>query len=135
MKILYHGKDGGYESTVFGFWLFEFKRLCSLVLLRFENGSREAYHSHAFSCFSWVLRGKLIENHLNGTTEIHKPSWRPFVTRRSTFHKVVSEGRTWVLSVRGPWAKTWEEQVEDKRILLGDGRRVLMSKRVHRIAK
>lgn len=109
MKLLSTGKDGGPESTVTGHWLFELKRLASVVLLRFDDGSRDAYHSHAFGSLNWVLRGEVEENHLDGRKVIHRRSWRPVVTRRSTFHKVVSRGTTWVLSLRGPWSRTWRE--------------------------
>lgn len=118
-------KDGGPESYVWGLFIIAIKRLFSVVLLRFENGSREAYHSHAFNCFSWVLRGHLTEYHLDGRVEEHPTSWRPFVTRRSTFHKVVSEGRSWVLSFRGPWARTWRESTSEGERVLTWGRRVV----------
>lgn len=63
MKFLYYGKNGGPESRVWGYFLIEIKSLFSIVLLRFENGSRDAYHTHAFHCFSWLLRGHLTEYH------------------------------------------------------------------------
>lgn len=109
MKLLSKGKDGGPESTVTGYWLTEIKRLFSVVLLRFSNGSRDEYHSHAFNSVSWLLRGRLKEEMLDGSFVIHRPSWRPIITRRSTFHRVVSSGRTWVFSLRGPWSKFWKE--------------------------
>lgn len=110
-KILTTDKDGGPESTVWAHWLIECKRLFSIVLLRFEDGSRDAYHEHAFDCVSWVLRGRLVETLLDGDVLVHCPSWRPIITRRSTFHKVRSSGRTWVLSFRGPWARFWREYI------------------------
>ena len=121
------GKDGGPCSTVHGYWLVEIKRLLSIVLLRFDGASREAFHNHAFNCVSWVLRGRLIELHLDGRTETHGPSLLPVITRRSTFHKVDSDGRTWVLSLRGPWMSTWKEFIPDSGevVTLGSGRRVL----------
>ncbi len=110
MKFLSVGKDGGPESTVTGYWLVEIKGLFSVVLLKFEDGSRDAYHSHAFDSLNWVTnKGEVEENHLDGRKVIHRRSWRPVVTRRSTFHKVVSHGTTWVLSLRGPWSRTWRE--------------------------
>jgi hypothetical protein len=110
MKLFRRDKDGGPQSTVWGHWLFEIKSLASVVLLKFEDGSRDAYHTHAFNSVSWILKGRLTEHHLeSGSLEDHLPSWRPVITRRETFHKVVSEGNTWVLSLRGPWAKTWVE--------------------------
>lgn len=120
MKFLQITKDGGAESTVWAHWLIEIKGLFSIALLRFEDGTRDAYHSHAFDCVSWVLRGVLLEDriefHANGSSHdvhLHEPSLRPIVTRRSTFHKVYSFGRTWVLTFRGPWSKTWREAVPD----------------------
>lgn len=126
MKMLSIGKDGGPESTVWGYWLFEFKPLASIVLLCFENGSREAYHSHAFNAVSWLLRGKLVEYILNarGDAVTYEPRARPIYTPRSRFHRVVSEGRSWVLSIRGPWAKNWYEYLPGgKYVKLADGRR------------
>lgn len=109
MKLFSRGKDGGPKSTVTGYWLTEIKRWFSIVLLKFENGSRDEYHNHAFNSWNWVLRGKVVEQNLDGSTRVYTPSWRPIRTRRDTFHRVVSEGTTWVFSIRGPWKKTWME--------------------------
>lgn len=121
MKFLCVTKDGGPESTVWAHWVVELKGLFSIVLLRFEDGSRDAYHSHAFDAISWVLKGRLLEEHapspadlyFDEHTDVHYAGLRPVITRRSTFHKVTSVGRTWVLSFRGPWSKTWREAVPD----------------------
>ena len=40
---------------------------------------------------------------------LYEPSWRPFRTLRTDFHQVESFGTSWVLSLRGPWTKTWHE--------------------------
>lgn len=109
MKFFHYGKDGGPESTVHGFWFVEIKSLFSVALLRFSNGSREAYHSHAFNSKSWVLTGSLREEMLAGEHKTYKPSLRPVSTFRETCHRVISEGVSWVFTVRGPWSKTWYE--------------------------
>lgn len=115
MRFLSRAKDGGPESTVTGYWLIELKRLFSVVLLRFDDGSRDSYHDHAFDSLNWVLGGKVVEripDQSDLTKEerlTHLPSIVPIRTRRSRMHRVVSEGTTWVLSLRGPWAKTWHE--------------------------
>ena len=49
MKLFKYMKDGGPESTVWGYFLIEIKSLFTIVLLHFKNGSREAYHNHAFN--------------------------------------------------------------------------------------
>lgn len=111
MKFFKSGKDGGPDSTVTGYWLVEIKRLFSIAVLRFDDGSRYAYHSHAFNSTSWVLSGLLKEKLLGAPYDeiVYWPSWRPIRTLRSTFHRVKSEGATWVLTFRGPWAKRWRE--------------------------
>ncbi len=124
MKFLETTKDGGAESTVWAHWLFELKRFLSIALLRFEDGSRDAFHSHAFDCVSVVLRGELVEEHLSGEVRTYGPL-RPIVTRRDTFHRVRSSGRTWVLTVRGPWVERWFEWLprENRFVVLSHGRR------------
>lgn len=109
--IFHTGKDGGPKSKVDGFWLFRHKKLCTIALLRFAQGSREAFHSHAFNSVSWLLAGGLRETFLNGASTIcHSPSLKPIVTLRNTFHKVYGESKNnWVFTVRGPWSDTWQE--------------------------
>lgn len=110
MKLLSVSKDGGKDSLVWACWLIEIKFLFSIAILVFKDGSRDAYHSHAFNCISWLLRGCLIERHLSsGHIEVYKPSLWPVVTRRETFHKVESIGVSIALTFRGPWAKRWSE--------------------------
>lgn len=114
MRLFSWRKDGGPESHVSGLFIIEIKSLFSVVLLRFRDGSRDAYHSHAFDAWSWVLHGRLDEYTLDGggpcsyrrqAAPIKTPFWR--------FHKVVSHGTTWVLSFRGPWRRTWHEWIPE----------------------
>lgn len=125
MNILNVTKDGGPESTVWAYWLIELKRFFSVALLRFEDGSRDAYHDHAFNCISWVLSGELVEIRIGWDSPgvyVHRPSWIPLITRRTHLHKVVSRGRTWVLTFRGPWADKWHEQTAEGAVTLTNGR-------------
>lgn len=129
MKIFKKMKDGGAESSVTGYWLVEIKSLFSIVLLKFDGWSRDAFHSHAFNSLSWLIRGKLQETMYKGYTNYYKPSFIPFITKRSDFHKVDSingggRGTSWVLSFRGPWNKTWKEYLpkEDRERTLSKGR-------------
>jgi hypothetical protein len=125
MNFLNLTKGGGPESTVWAYWLFEAKRFCSVALLRFEDGSRDAYHDHAFNSISWVLAGELNESRIGWDTSgiyTYTPSWRPILTRRTHLHKVTSRGRTWVRTFRGPWARTWTEWVAGRGRRLSWGR-------------
>lgn len=125
MKFMNWEKDGGDESTVTGLYIVEIKSLFSIVLLKFDGDSREAFHSHAFNCWTWLLKGRLYEHFLSGGVRIYAPSVVPFPTKRKTFHKVSSLGVSWVLSFRGPWAHHWMEYLpgEKRFINLTHGRK------------
>lgn len=126
MKFLWGVKDGGPKSRVW-VWGIESKRFGSLLLLLFRQGSREAYHTHAFNCISLVLSGSLCEVMRSGQ------EWRHMAgsivrTYRSTFHKVKGvHERNWVLTVRGPWIDHWIDSADGKRNTLTHGRKVIES--------
>jgi hypothetical protein len=123
MKFLCKCKDGGPLSRVWAYILFESKIFGSVILLKFEDGSREAFHSHAFNAISWVLKGKLTEYRYSRTLpKTFTRSLIPIYTSRHNFHMVVSEGRTWAITFRGPWTKYWHEIVDKKFITLTHGR-------------
>lgn len=127
MKFLKYGKDGGPKSTVWGFWFLEIKSLFSIVLLCFEEGSREAYHTHAFNAITWFIYGEVDEHHVDGRILNWKASFKPKYTPRSCFHKVFAKKRSWALSIRGPWKKTWKEYLpkENKFLTLTNGRKIV----------
>lgn len=127
MRLLEWAKDGGKDSHVDGFFLIEVKSLFSVVLLKFGSGSREAYHSHAFPALSWVLKGYMNEHSLDGTIRRFEPSLKPKWTPRKKFHRVLSDGNTWVLTFRGPWVNKWREFIPatNKFITLTHGRKVV----------
>lgn len=122
-------KDGGPKSHVWGWFLIELKRLFSIVLLKFEHGTREAYHTHAFNSVSWLLKGCLVETRKDSIWSLSKqtvyyPSFKPIITTRDNCHQVFSCGTSWVLSFRGPWADTWKEITEDgSEVTLTHGRK------------
>ena len=124
MRILFKSKDGGLESTVTGYWLIECKSLFSIVLLKFNGVSREAYHSHAFNSISWLLSGMLLEKFKdNKDSNLYYSRLKPIITKREDFHKVHSAGISWVLSFRGTWSDTWEEHTDiEDTYTLSDGR-------------
>lgn len=134
MKIFKMMKDGGPESRDWGYFLIEWKKLFSVVLLHFKDGSREAYHSHAFNSLSWVLRGSLTEDRIDSFRPfpefmerwftVYEPSLVPIWTPRVNMHCVSSTGDTWMISFRGPWAKYWQEYLpgEDRFVTLTNGR-------------
>lgn len=130
MKLFAKRTDGGPDSNVTGYWLIEWKGLFSIALLRFAQGSREAFHNHAFNSVSWVLKGalheqRIIENGIVGSYFL--PSWKPVITTRDNLHKVYGEAPvTWVLTFRGPWSKTWKERFNNgDEVVLTHGREVV----------
>lgn len=123
MKVLKKDKDGGVESTVYAYWLIEWKSVFSIAILKFVGASRECYHTHAFNSISWLLKGRLRESFLDFNLirkerpdKVYLPSIKPIITTRSNFHKVNSTGTSWVLTFRGPWDKKWKESTEKEGI-------------------
>ena len=115
-------KDGGPESHVYMYGL-EIKALCSALVLRFEDGTRDAYHSHAFNATSWVLRGCLREHARYDDKTLSTTYYDasggivgPVRTPRECCHQVASHGRTWVLTLRGPWASRWYDVTSDGKV-------------------
>lgn len=127
MKIFNKSKDGGPESPVDAYFLIEWKSLFSIALLKFKDGRRENYHSHAFNAYTWFLTGDLVEEDANGAYRAYKRSIVPKYTPRSKTHRVLSLGDSWCLTIRGPWKDTWTEydKQQDKHITLTHGRKVV----------
>lgn len=123
ISILKKASDGGKDSGVTAYWLIEWKGLFSVGFLRFSEGSREAYHSHAFNAVTWWLRGE-VEEHFKDGGEVCKwtPSFKPKKTPRKCFHKVYALKETWALTFRGPWVDTWQEFKNGKLVTLRKGR-------------
>lgn len=126
MKFMAIRKDGGPESTVTGLFIIEIKSLFSIVLLKFNKGSRDVYHSHAFNAISWYLRGDAVEHHLNRPSKLWKGLCWPKITTRKDIHKVFANKPTYCLTIRGPWKKTWTEVDTNKSTIttLTHGRKV-----------
>ena len=127
MKFFKFGTDGGKNSGVTGFWLFEIKWLFSIAFLRFAEGTRDNYHSHSFNALTWFIFGKVEEQHLNGDKIIWESSLIPKYTPKNTFHRVNALEITWAITFRGPWSKTWYEYDPENEdyIKLSNGRKVI----------
>lgn len=121
-RILYVKPDGGKDSGVTGYFLIEWKILFSVAILKFEHGSREAFHNHAFNAITWWLTGSVTEQKSNGTTKDYGPSFRPKFTTRDNCHKVIAHKRSYALTIRGPWLDYWYEIRNGKKTLLTHGR-------------
>lgn len=125
-RVFYRKEDGGKESGVVGFFLIEWKILFSIGLLRFSEGSRENYHSHAFPAASLWLSGEVVEDTYKGEKIKFTPSLKPKITLREKIHRVFANKTTWALTFRGPWKDTWFEVTpEDTVIEYTHGRKIL----------
>ena len=109
MRILSLSKDGGPDSPVDGFFLIEIKSMFSIVLLRFNEGGREAFHTHAFNALTWFIAGDLEEEDYDGHFHFYSRSLFPKYTPRSKNHRVWANRTSWAISIRGPWTKSWTE--------------------------
>jgi hypothetical protein len=122
-RLFYVKPDGGKDSGVTVYFLIEWKVLFSIGLLHFKEGSREAYHSHAFNALSWFIKGRVTEEKLNGEYKEYAASFKPKYTPKDNFHKVFAHTDTWCLTLRGAWEDTWLESRAGKVITLTHGRK------------
>ena len=135
MKFFTWCKDGGPDSTVDAFIIIEIKSLFSIMLLKFNPGTHENYHSHAFNAITWWLKGIAFEcSKPSLETDMDAVPWHasliPKYTPRSKIHKIVTYGTVWALTFRGPWAETWHEVsvTGTYRWTLGHGRKIISQK-------
>lgn len=124
-RFFYVKPDGGKDSGVTAYFLIEWKILFSIAILKFNEGSREAYHNHAFNALTWWLSGKVTEMKLNGKNKDYSPSLIPKYTSKDNFHKVFAHKTTYGITFRGPWDNIWQELRNGKLITMTHGRKVL----------
>lgn len=125
MKIFSRSKDGGPDSPVDAFFLVEIKSLFSVALLRFNEGGREAYHTHAFNAWTWFLLGDLVEQDHDGTAKTYRRSVLPKRTVRTKNHRVLAHKTSWCFTIRGPWTDRWTEDTETHHTVLSHGRKIV----------
>lgn len=112
MNIWTKGKDGGPDSPVDAYSLIEFNHLFSIVILKFNKGERDNFHTHAFNALTWFIMGDLIEEGISGSKYNYKNGILPKVTKRIKNHRVKAMKDSWCLSLRGPWCNNWTEYDE-----------------------
>lgn len=123
MLFFKKNKDGGKDSNTTAYWLCEIKSLFSIGLLKFEGKSREVYHNHAFNCIGFVVKGKLTEERIDKPVRVFTPRCGFFPIYRDEYHKVSSDGITWVFTIRGSWHNTWNEIHKKFKLTLTNGRK------------
>lgn len=129
-RIFYVKPDGGKDSGVTGYFLIEWKILFSIAILRFNIGSREAYHNHAFNALTWWLKGSVTEQKYAWTYKDlswvsytkYNPSFKPKFTPRDNCHRIIAHETSYALTFRGPWLDYWYEIKNGCRTYLTHGR-------------
>jgi len=124
MRILQKTKDGGPNSPVDAYFLIESKRFGSIALLKFNPGTREAYHTHAFDALTWFICGNMWEQGYlsKRLTQYHRSIW-PKCTLKEDNHRVVCLKPSWAFTLRSPWKDTWTETKKGKKTTLTHGRK------------
>lgn len=127
MRFFSKAPDGGANSGVTAYFLIEWKSVFSIALLRFDRGSREAFHEHAFSAITLWLKGQVRERVLHSIWPC-ETSYRYFSagdvkhTPRDLFHRIEAVKVSWALTLRGPWRDQWCEYRDGKLVTLTHGR-------------
>lgn len=125
-RLFYKKPDGGHDSGVTGYFLIEWKLFFSIGILHFKQGSREAFHSHAFNAFTFWLKGRVTEiTHPSHTQLDFSAGLKPKYTPRNKFHKILAHSDTYAITFRGPWVDHWYEFKKSKLITLTHGRKIV----------
>lgn len=124
-RIFYLKPDGGKDSGVIGYFLIEWKVLFSIGILHFKEGTREAFHNHAFNALTWWLKGRVTEIKIDGKEKDFSPSFIPKYTSKDNFHKVRAHRNSIAITFRGPWEDTWKEFKNNSFITLTHGRKIV----------
>jgi hypothetical protein len=129
-NFLIKKKDGGPDSPVDAYFLFESKRFGSIALLKFNEGMRQQYHSHAFTAWTWFISGLMAEQKYLETEDIYELysySLIPKITPKTLIHRVAAIKNSWCFTIRGPWDNTWIEYdpVKNKTTTFTHGRKIL----------
>lgn len=111
MRLFEWAKDGGPKSNVDAFFICEFKNWFSIAILKFNKGTRQEYHSHAFNALTVMLKGDMLEEFINGESRFYTP-FLPKITRKLDIHRVRARKTSWAVTIRGPWDKYWKEYDE-----------------------
>lgn len=130
MRLLSKTKDGGPDSPVDAYFLFEIKNVCSLALLRFNVGGREAFHTHAFTALTWFICGDMYEETYEGVVTKYSRSLLPKITKKGKNHRVRANKTSWCITIRGPWSCYWTEDVKGVTTTFTHGRTVVDVKSV-----
>lgn len=97
----------------------------SLAVLKFNKGSRENFHTHAFHSLTWFISGDMEELDICGDSYKYKRNLLPKITKRTKNHKVIANKTSWCITIRGRWVDTWTEynSSKQKTIILTHGRK------------
>ena len=127
MRLFSKVKDGGPTSPVDAYFLVEIKGLFSVAVLKFNKGSREEFHTHAFNALTWFIKGDLLEEDSSGDFYIYSKSLLPKLTRKLKNHRVLALKDSWCITLRGPWELYWTEynKTLDTTTVLTHGRKVV----------
>lgn len=110
--------------------LFEFKRLFSVYVHRWNVDYQDRYHTHAFDAWSWMVRGSYKERlYVDDNTYMEHdvtPGFRfiPWFTNHSIAN---CRPNTWTVTFAGPWRKTWTETKHGIITVFGWGRKRVWS--------
>jgi hypothetical protein len=124
MFFKWNAKDGGPDSPV-SFYGIEIKCLFSIGVLKFSEGRRESFHTHAFEALTWFLSGSLEEQRLwsvslygtNVEFLSYTKSLLPKYTSKDNMHRVLAKKESLCFTLRGPWAINWKEYEPIKRVI------------------
>lgn len=108
------------KGSVTQFIVFENKKLCSMIFYRWNTIDQVRFHTHAFSSYAFLLRGRYVEHvkpYCNTNLTVIKTvdQWlKPRFIPKNYCHSIkYAVPKTLTVVFTGPWQKNWYEYFPD----------------------
>lgn len=94
------------------FFFIEIKPLFSVILTRLGSNGSTLPHSHPFNAVTLMLKGQIVERRGGEIIDgFRAGQWK---ATDKGMHSISTDGSgAWLLTFRGPWSSTWQEEQPD----------------------
>lgn len=115
------------EGFVDRWTLFENKRFGGVYFHSWNTIRQDRFHTHAFNGWAWLISGGYEEEEMVND-QIFLKSIKPgirYIPKEYNHRILKSQPHTYSLLVAGPWSKTWTEETDKWKSVLGWNRNVI----------
>lgn len=119
------------------FTIIEVKYLFGIIVNVFNTEIQDRFHSHAFNCFSLMLKGHYYEDVIDGNDIVTKKIEKSRFIPRNYIHKITKSTKNAMsVTFEGPWESIWNEYFDNGRVKTYTwGRKVIFDSKYNKLNK